>query len=279
MDSELARRARQSAPPWLRYMITLSETTRTGEAWVVAAGDDVALWETDEGAVLPLWPTQELADAVADDEGRAVAVERDEILERLLPFVEQAEASVALFPNFEDDVLADPAAVADDLAQFVAEAPGVADQLGHAPGTEVYDEWVLLELPEVDDLESELTSPGSVNAEVTGDRYADMLCSAGVSGVLWMLDVSAENAVVGMVLDDRPALALFVSEEQASHYAERVGGGAVAQSVGVDTLVRGWMLVAYGSGWSVAVSPDASTAVFVEPARVALELAEVCSAQ
>jgi hypothetical protein len=204
---------------------------------------------------------------------------RDRVVERLLPFVYQAEASVSLFPNFEDDVLADPEAVADDLAEFSAETPSVAEQLVGAPRAEVYDEWALLQLPEVDGLASEVTRPGSVAHQPTGDRYADLLCSAGVSGVLWMLDVLAEDAVVGVVLDDRPALALFVSEEDAARYAERVGGGVSVQSVGVDTLVRGWMLVAYGAGWSVAVSPEADTAVFAEPGRVALELAEVCSAQ
>lgn len=277
MEAELARRTHHSAPPWLRYMLTLSEMTRTGETWVVAAGDDVALWETDEGPVLPVWPTSELADSVAEGEARAVAIERGEFLDRLLPFVFEADASVALFPNFEDDVLADPEAVAGDLAEFAAETPEVADQLGSDPSAEVYDEWALLQLPEVEDIRSEVTDPGEIAHEPTGDRYADLLCSAGISGVLWMLDVPAEEAVVGIVLDERPALALFISEREAARYAERVGRDAKPQPVGVDTLVRGWMLVAYGGGWAVAVSPDASTAVFVEPTRVALELAEVCS--
>jgi hypothetical protein len=258
-------------------MLTLSEMTRTGETWVVAAGDDVALWETDEGPVLPVWPTSDLANSVADGEARAVAIERSEFLDRLLPFVFEAEASVALFPNFEDDVLADSEAVAGDLAEFAAETPEVADQLVGDPAAEVYDEWALLQLPEVEDIRSEVTDPGAIAHEPTGDRYADMLCSAGISGVLWMLDVPAEEAVVGIVLDDRPALALFISEREAARYAERVGAGVAPLPVGVDTLVRGWMLVAYGGGWAVAVSPDASTAVFVEPARAALELAEVCS--
>jgi hypothetical protein len=103
-----------------------------------------------------------------------------------------------------------------------------------------------------------------------------MLCSAGISGVLWMLDVPAEEAVVGIVLDDRPALALFISEQEAAS-TPSVWEGDAPLPVGVDTLVRGCMLVAYGGGWAVAVSPDASTAVFVEPTRAALELAEVCS--
>jgi hypothetical protein len=277
MDVELARRAHKSAPPWLRYMLTLSEMTRTGEAWVVAAGDDVALWDTDEGPVLPVWPTSDLADSVADEEARPVAIERGEFLDRLLPFVFEADASVALFPNFEDDVLADPEAVVGDLAEFAAETPVVAGLLVADPAVEVYDEWALLQLPEVEDIRSEVTNPGAIAHEPTGDRYADMLCSAGISGVLWMLDVSAEEAVVGIVLDDRPALALFISEHEAAKYAERVGGDATPLPVGADTLVRGWMLVAYGGGWAVAVSPDANTAVFVEPTRMALELAEVCS--
>ena len=91
---------------------------------------------------------------------------------------------------------------------------------------------------------------------------------------MWLLDGPAEVAVVGIVLDDRPGLALFSSEVAARDYGERVDGEVSPRPVDIDTLVRRWLLVAYGGRWAVAISPDAETATFVEPSRLALEMAE-----
>jgi hypothetical protein len=49
-------------------------------------------------------------------------------------------------------------------------------------------------------------------------------------------------------------------------------------AVGAETLLAGWLLVAYGGEWSVALSPDATDAIFVEPTRFALDAAEALSA-
>lgn len=278
MDTELTQRIGQFAPPWLRYMVTLSEAARTGESWVIAAGDDIALWDTDGGSVLPMWPTQELAAAVADGDNEAAPIGVGEIVDRLLPFLTESDANISLFPNFDDDMLIEPAAVAEDIADFMGEPHDVVAQIGEKPVEVVYDEWALLESPGVEDERPEGWAPAETAPRPTGDRFADAIAYAATTGVLWMLDDPGEDAVVGMVLDDRPALALWPTQVLAADYAERVGSEVVPSSVSVDALVGGWLLVAYGGSWAVALAPDESTAIFVEPVRFALDLAEACSA-
>ena len=277
MDTALTQRVSRFAPPWLRYMFTLSEIARTGEGWVVAAGDDIAIWDTDGGAVLPLWPAQALLADVVEGDGEAAPVGIGEIVDRLLPFLVDADANISLFPNFDDDMLIEPAAVSEDLADFVTEPVDVAAQLDDAPASAVYDEWALLESPGVEDEQPEGWAPADNAPSPTGDVYADVLAAAAATGALWLLDDPAEEAVVGIVLDDRPGLALFASEAAAAEYAGGIDADAAPAPVGVETLVRGWLLVAYGWQWTIALSPDAENALFVEPTRLALDLAEACA--
>ena len=277
MDTALTSRVAQFAPPWLRYMFTLSEIVRTGEGWVVASGDDIALWDTEAGAVLPLWPQQALLTSGVEGDGEAAPVGIGEIVERLLPFLVQADANISLFPNFEDDMLIEPAAVSEDLADFVTNPVDVAEQLDEAPETAVYDEWALLESPEIDDEQPEGWAPSGELPTPAGDPYADILAAAAATGALWLLDDPAEDAVVGIVLDDRPGLAVFASESAAAEFGEGIDAEVTPTLVGIDTLVRGWLLVAYGGQWTVALSPGSESALFVEPTRFALDLAEACA--
>jgi hypothetical protein len=278
MDITVTQRVARFAPPWLRYMFTLSEVARSGEAWVVAAGDDIALWDTDGGAVLPMWPAQALLTDVVEGEGEAAPVGIGEIVDRLLPFLVEADANISLFPNFEDDMLIEPSAVSEDLADFVAEPVDVAAQLIEAPVTAAYDEWALLESPDVENEQPEGWAPAENAPAATGDRYADALAAAAATGTLWLLDDLAEEAIVGIVLDDRPGLALFASQAAAVEYGEGIDAEVTPRPIGVETLVRGWMLIAYGGQWTVAISPDDENALFVEPTRLALDLAEACAA-
>ena len=277
MDTVLTQRVARFAPPWLRYMFTLSEIVRSGEAWVVAAGDDIALWDTDGGAVLPMWPARALLTDVVEGEGEAAPVGIGEIMDRLLPFLVEADASISLFPNFDDDMLIEPAAVSEDLADSVAEPVDVAAQLLEPPASAVYDEWALLESPGVEDEQPEGWAVADGAPHSTGDIYADILAAAAANGALWLLDDSAEEAIVGIVLEDRPGLALFASEEAAAHYGEGIDAQVTPLPVGIETLVRGWLLVAYGGQWTVALSADEERALFVEPTRLALDLAEACA--
>ena len=161
MDATLLDRVAQFAPPWVRYMYTLAEIARTGDGWVVAAGEDIALWDTDAGPVMPLWPVQSLAAEVIEDDAaaQAEAVGTGEIVERLLPFLEQSEAAVCLFPNFDDDMLVEPSTVTEDLADFITEPIDVAAQLATEPFTAEYDEWALLEAPEVETDDEPASAP------------------------------------------------------------------------------------------------------------------------
>ena len=164
MDTRLIGRLEDFGPPWLRYMLTLSEAVRTGQTWVVASGDDVALWDTDAGAVLPLWPTKALAANVAEGEAQAVPLDVDELLKRLLPFLVESDANVSLFPNFDDDMLVEPAAVTEDLSDLVAQPSDLAAELTADLTTAVYDEWALLESPGVESEEAEGWSPSADEA-------------------------------------------------------------------------------------------------------------------
>lgn len=277
MDTRLTGRLEDFAPPWLRYMLTLSEAVRTGETWVVANGEDIALWDTDAGAVLPMWPSKALAAGVAEGEAEAAPLEVEEFVQRLLPFLIEGDANVSLFPNFDDDMLVEPAAVSEDLTDFIAAPTDLAAELIAQPIVAVYDEWALLESPGVEEEAAEGWAPSGDAPSPTDDRYADALAAAAVTGALWLLDDPAEEAIVGLVLDDRPALTLFTTEGQAVEYGERIDAEVVARAIEVDALVRGWLLVAYGGHWSVAISPEAADAVFVEPTRIALDLSEAIS--
>jgi hypothetical protein len=278
MDTMLLDRAQRFAPPWLRYMLTLSEASKTGESWVVATGDDIGLWDTDSGAVLPLWPDKSLAaDSIGDGQGEPAAVSTSELAERILPFLVDQDGSLTLFPNFCEDMLVEPAAVSEDLTDFVADPVDIAAELVAKPASAEYEEWALLESPEVDDEQPEGWAPSAIEAPaMNGDAYAATLAAAKQSGALWLVEDPAEDAVVGIVLDDRPALALFATEQQAKSYADDIGDEAdlVAKPVGLEAIVSGWLLVAYGAHWSVAVGVGPESATFVEPTRLALDLVE-----
>ena len=280
MDATLLARVTKFAPPWVRYMLTLSEIARTGDGWVVAVGEDIALWDTDSGGVMPLWPTQELAAQVISDDAEAVAeaVGSGEIVERLLPFLEENDAALCLFPSFDDDLLVEPAAVTEDLADFIADPVDVAEQLQSEPLTADYDEWALLEAPELEDTDAEpqaaWVSRAASGSMPASGRYAAALAAAADAGELWLLDDPAEDAVIGVVLDDRPALALFASRAEAETFAGGVDGEVVARPLSVGSLARDWSVVVYGGRWLVAISPDGEQATFVEPTRFALDLAE-----
>jgi hypothetical protein len=280
MDPKLVGRLSDHGAPWLRYMATLSEAAKSGQTWVVATGDDIGLWDTDSGPVLPLWPTQHLAEqSVSESGGAPIAVPIAELKEKLLPFLIDEDASISLFPNFDDDMLVEPDAVAQDLEDFSAEPIDIEAEIKLAPVQGVYDEWALLESPGVEDEEPEGWEPEQVTPAETTERYAAALAAAAATGALWLLDDPEEDAVVGIVLDDRPGVAVFANAAQAIAYGESVDGDVVARPISIDALIRGWLLVAYGGHWSVAISPDAETAVFVEPTRFALELQEACSGE
>lgn len=274
MDSMLVERVARFAPAWLRYTVTLSEAVRTQETWVVAAGDDVALWETDTGAVMPMWPTRELAAELAEGEAQPTSIGTGDLGGQLLPFLDESEVAVTLFPNFEDDIVAEPGAVSQDLADVVTDPSDVMCQLAETPVQTAYDEWILLQMPAVEDKVSDGRPSAGLQEDPSRGQYAHALAVAAADDGLWILEAPGADAVVGVAFDDRPALALFSDERAALKFAERVDEDTSARKIGRNALVRGWLLVAHGGRWAIAISPDAESAVLVEPSRLALDLSE-----
>ena len=90
--------------------------------------------------MLPLWPAQALLADVVEGDGEAAPVGIGEIVDRLLPFLVDADANISLFPNFDDDMLIEPAAEADGdtgFIDFLGEidgSGGVLDSCSHRPG-------------------------------------------------------------------------------------------------------------------------------------------------
>jgi hypothetical protein len=294
VDTSLLDRVGSHGSPWLRYMLTLSEAAKTGESWVVATGDDIGLWDTDSGPVLPLWPDRSLAaDAVSDAHANAAPIGIGELKERLLPFLIESDANVSLFPNFCEDMLVEPTAVAEDLEDFSNDSVDIAAELQGDVREAAYDEWALLESVEFEEeddgeageaaetapMAAETPAPVPAAPPASGvARYDAALAACARGGGLWLLDDAGEDAVVGVVLDDRPALALFASEDEASSFAASIDADAKPRLLTEPDLAAGWLLVAYGGHWLIALSPDGTTAAFAEPTRFALELAEACAA-
>ncbi|MBI5230570.1 MAG: DUF2750 domain-containing protein [Coriobacteriales bacterium] len=277
MDTSLKERVSQYAPPWVRYMLTLSEISKTGDGWVVAEGDDLALWDTDGGATLPIWPYQEFAELSADDEAEAVPVSSTELMERLLPFLTQNDATLSLFPNFEDDVLVSPEAVGQDLTDFVAEPADVAAQIAEEPRGARLSDWAMLETPEIEGPEPAMEAPPMSEpmldaAAPAVDRYEEAIETIAASGWVWVLE--ADDDFAGVVIDDEPALAIFPTREYANAFAALSKVPANAKALPARALVDPWLVVAFAGGWRIAVSPVGDSFALVNPARFALDLGE-----
>lgn len=250
MDPQLLERVRASAPQWLRYLLALSEIASAGAGWVVAAGDDVALFDADGTTVMPLWPTAELAAENPFEGGRPTPIPAKELVERLLPSLGD-EALVAVFPAEGDNTLVAPADVARDIAGFSADPRNIAVEIAAEPRAIVLDDMAMLEAP---------------------DMSAFASCEPA-DAAYWVL-LGDEGGVVGVVDAGVPALLLLADEAHALAFRARTGAPASPAPLSADALVGGWLLLAFSAGWGVATLEDAGTALLAAPARVALEVAE-----
>lgn len=281
MDAALLERVMGFSPPWVRYMLTLSEISRTGDGWVIANGDDLALWDTDGGATLPVWPFQSLAQDSADEGTEAVPVSATELMERLLPFLLDNDATVSLCPNFVNDVLVSPEAVGQDLTDFVAEPVDVAEQLATGPRGSRFEDWAMLETPEVEVEDWGDEAPPmlevALDASVPAiDRYAEAIDAIGSSGWVWLLESDGDFA--GVIMEDSTAaLAVFPTKEYANAFAARNAVPANAWPVRAESFVDPWLVVAFAGVWEVAMSPVGDSFALVNPARLALDLGEALS--
>lgn len=251
MDPTLLDRAARFAPQWLRYVLALSEIVRTGEGWVVASGDDVALFEAGGESVLPLWPAESLAADWAVDGAEPSAVGVSELVERLLPAIGEGGAKVAVFPSETRNALAPPDAVARDLAGFAEQPRDVAAELASEARPVALEVLAVLDTPGVADIPA---------CPAGGARY-------------WLLSVTDEEAVVGLVDADVPALLLFADEPHALAFALRAGAPATPTPVAADSL-DAWMLLAFSAGWGAAIVDSPSRAMLETAAHLALAVAE-----
>lgn len=250
MDTQLLDRVKSSAPQWLRYLLALSEIASAGRGWVVAAGDEVALFDADGAAVMPLWPTAELAAEMPVEGGRPTPVPTAELVERLLPSLGD-EALVAVFPADGDNTLVAPADVARDVSGFSADPRDIAEEILAQPRATPLGDLAMLEAP---------------------DMSAIAPCEPS-DAAYWLL-LGENGGVVGVVDAGAPALLLFADQAHALAFRIRTDAPATPVAVSAEALVNGWLLLAFSAGWGVATLEDATSASVVTPARLALELAE-----
>lgn len=253
MNAELLERVKLSAPQWLRYLLTLSGIAASGEGWVVASGDDVALFDADGTAVMPLWPSAGLAKEAQFEGAGPTAVGAQELIDRLLPSLGASDALVAVFPAEGDNTLVAPDTVARDIAGFSADPRDIAAEIVAEPQAVLLDDLALLDAPDMSD--------------VSG-------CEPG-EAAYWVLSATGgEAAVVGVVHADKPSILLFSDEPHALAFRTRTDAPATPTALSAQALLGGWLLLAFSAGWGIAIVDDALGAMAETPARLALELAE-----
>lgn len=116
---EQEREAILALPARERYTYFLQVIVDWDEAWALQTADGWVLAATDEGDSFPLWPHTEFAKACAQGEWEGATpapIGLDELLEDLLPILEEDRISVAAFPTPDGDgILVSP----QDLRQHL----------------------------------------------------------------------------------------------------------------------------------------------------------------
>lgn len=252
MNIDLLERVQRSAPQWLRYLLTLSVIASEGVGWVVAAGDDVALFEAEGTSVMPLWPAEKLAAETPVEGAAPLGVPANELVERLLPVLGEGSAMVAVLPAEGDNTLVAPESVAQDIAGFSADPRDIAAEILAEPRVAGLEELALLETP---------------------DMSALAPCEPA-DAAFWMLVADEDEGVIGLLDSGTPAILLFTQEPHAIAFRIRTGAPASPKPVSADEMLERWLLFAFSTGWRVATAVDAARATVETPARLALELAE-----
>lgn len=274
MQELLLEHVRRSAPAWVRYMVSLAEMVRTGEVWLIADGDDVAVWETDAGPAVAIWPAEHLAEEDVDTPGTAVAIPVAEFAENILPRLAEQGFLVAAFPNFEDDMLVDAEAAANDLADFTANDIDIAPMLEGEVDDGAFDEWVVLERPTMLGPRGGARTVGLeavVDASLPAPaRYAPALDALLEEGLVWLL--SNDDGIAGVLVNDEPAIAVFPTREYAKAFAAREHVPAQLESIELDEFDERWLPIAFAGGWRIALAPVNRSAAVVDPLRMALDL-------
>lgn len=260
MNDTLLAAVIQHAPAWARYVLTLAEIGRSGEGWVLASGDDIAIMDAGGTSAMPLWPYRALAEGVsADGEepgGSAVvpqplALSAVELADKTLPALAENELSVAVFPGPGENRIVGAAGVARDLRTFIDEPRDVAAELELEPHTIALEGWANLNVPDF--------------ADVDDDAEARF----------WLLATDDGLSVVGVVSNDTPALALFATRVTAEDFARAAEVPAAPRAASTKSLIGHWLLMAFTAGWDAAIVTDDGGSGAVKPIRLALDLAQV----
>ncbi len=260
MEDALLASVIKHAPAWVRYVLTLSDIASSGEGWVLADRENIAIMDIGDTSAMPLWHSQRLAEGAIGAEEEleatqpapiATAVPASELAEKVLPALSDNRVSVAVFPGPGENRVIAPEGVIRDLQAFIDEPRDVAGELAQEPYTIELEGWANLEVPDL----------GSDDEE-TDARF-------------WLLAADDGASVIGVIAKDRPALALFATKVTAEDFAREVGAKAAPRPASTDSLIGHWLLMAFSAGWDAAIVTDDGGAGSVKPVRLALDLARV----
>jgi len=250
------------APAWVRYVLTLSEIARVSEGWVLASGSDIAIIDADGTSAMPLWMSRELAEgASADDEEsdaaatapEPLAISVAELEEKTLPSLAENGISVSVFPGPGTNRLIGAMGVARDLRTFVDDPRDVAGELLVEPRLIQPEGWANLEIPDPKNDDSD------------------------TDAAFWLLAAENSESVIGLVADEQPSVALFVSRQIAEAFADEAGVPATPLAARTESLVDHWLLMAFTAGWDAVIVTGDGEFGAVKPVRLALDLLEVAA--
>ena len=258
MNDELLSSVARYAPAWVRYVLTLSTIASSGEGWVLASGDDIAIMDAGGTSALPLWSYRSLAEGasahdVEGDEGKdspqPLGMSASELAEKLLPALSQNDVSIAVFPGPGENRLIGADGVLRDLQGFLADPRDVETELSLEPYAIELEGWANLKVPDL----------GNEDAEEDA-RF-------------WLLATEDGESVIGVVAKDRPALALFATRVAAEEFSAAAEAHASPRPSSVGSLIGHWLLMAFNADWDVAIVTDEGGSGSVKPVRIALDLA------
>lgn len=256
MQDTLLATVKQHAPSWVRYVLTISEIGRTNEGWVLASGDDIAIMDAGGASAMPLWPYRELAEIASHTEGERestapepTSVDANELVDTILPALESNCVGVAAFPGSGGNRVIVAPGVIRDLKAFITEPRNVAAELVAEPRAVELEGWTNLSVP---DLGAEVDEADA--------RF-------------WLLVAEDGASVIGVLVDDGPALALFASKTTAEEFAQEVEVAATPRPASTNSLIRNWLLMSFSAMWDVAIIADDRSSGVVKPVRLALDLA------
>ena len=118
------RRLVLALPPKERYSYFVQLLVDEEEAWGLRNDEGWVLGSDPErGDMLPLWPCSAFAEACARgpwDDAKPAEIPLDDLLEELLPLLEEDRITVAVFPTPEgDSVLISPEELGRDLREEI----------------------------------------------------------------------------------------------------------------------------------------------------------------